>query len=243
MKKKTFIVTLLLFIVFINSSMLIVSFITLQERISAERETVLAEHYVISSGLIGDMQAVQKRGGDVRASMDDLMRVYARYSQNRNNAFAVSCEEEWLWHSGNSAPAEDPGSLAEQTDQSERMVFVRRKPVWQLCVYGRFPAPFQEYGLWYCTDLSDMLEGWQGMKNMLFTVSMTLTFLLALFLVKFLDILFKPLGEISAASRVIAEGDYHTRLQVRGKDEIAAMADHFNRMCWWYNRTKLREAQ
>lgn len=65
---------------------------------------------------------------------------------------------------------------------------------------------------------------------MLFTISMTVTFILALFLVKFLDILFRPLREISAASRVIAEGDYHTRLPVRGKDEIALMAEHFNRM-------------
>ena len=78
MKRKTFIVTLLLFMIFMNSSMLIVSFITLRERMAAERETELAEHYVISSGLIGDMQAVQNRGGDVRESMGDLMRTYAR---------------------------------------------------------------------------------------------------------------------------------------------------------------------
>lgn len=230
MKKKTFIVTLLLFIIFMNSSMLIVSFITLRERLSAERKTVLTEHYVISSGLIGDMQAVQNRGGDVRASMDDLMRIYARYSQNRNNAFAVSREEKWIWYSEDTAPTEDPDSFAEQTNQSERLVFMQRKPVQELCVYGRFPAPFQEYGLWYCSSLTDTIEAWRKTKNMLFTVSMTLTFLLALFLVKFLDILFKPLREISAASQIMAEGNYHTRLEVRGKDEIAVMADHFNRM-------------
>lgn len=230
MKRKTFTVTLLLFIVFMNSSMLIVSLITLRERISAEQEMILAEHYVISSGLIGDMQAVQNRGGDVSTSMGELMRTYARYSQNRDNGFAVSCEKEWIWHSGDSVPAEDPGSLAEQMNQSERMVFTRREPVWQLCVYGRFPAPFQEYGLWYCKNLADTLEAWRGMKNMLFTVSTAVTVVLAFFLVKFLDILFRPLREISVASRVIAEGDYHARLQVRGKDEIAVMADHFNRM-------------
>lgn len=230
MKKKTFVVTLLLFIIFMNSSMLIVSFITLREQISAERETVLAEHYVISSGLIKDMQAVENRGGDVRGSMEELMRIYARYSQNRDNAYAVSCEEAWIWYSGNSAPSEDAGSLAGQTDQSERMVFIRREPTWEICVYGRFPAPFQEYGLWYSRSFADTIEAWRGMKNMLFTVSMIVTVFLALFLVKFLDILFRPLREISAASRVIAEGDYHTRLQVTGKDEIAVMADQFNRM-------------
>ena len=230
MKKKTFVVILLLFTIFMNSSMLIVSIITLREQISAERETVLAEHYVISSGLIGDMQAVQNRGGDVRESMEKLMRTYARYSQSRDNGFAVSCDGEWIWYSGVEAPKEDPGGLGEQTDQSERMVFMRREPAWQLCVYGRFPAPYQEYGLWYCAGLADTMEAWRGMKNMLFTVSMAVTMLLALFLVKFLDILFRPLREISVASRVIAEGDYHTRLQVRGKDEIAVMAEHFNRM-------------
>lgn len=230
MKRKTFFVTLLLFIIFMNSSMLIVSFITLRERINAERETVLAEHYVISSGLIKDIQAVGNRGGDVKASMDELMRTYARYSQNRDNGLAVSCGEEWIWHAGNAAPAEDPASLASQTDQSERMVFMRSRPAWQLCVYGRFPAPFQTYGFWYCAGLEDTLEGWGEMKNMLFGVSAAVTFVLALFLVKFLDILFKPLREISAVSRVIAEGDYHIRLQVQGKDEIAVMADHFNRM-------------
>ena len=230
MKRRTFFVTLLLFIVFMNSSMLIVSFITLRERISAEQETVLAEHYVISSGLIGDMQAVQSRGGDVRTSMSDLMGIYGRYSQKRDNAFAVSCEEEWIWYSGDTPPGEEAGGLAGQVGQSQRMVFVQRGPTWQMCVYGRFPAPFQEYGLWYCSSLTDTLEAWNEMKNMLFTVSMALTFLLALFLVKFLDILFKPLREISAASRIIAEGDYHTRLEIRGKDEIAEMANHFNRM-------------
>lgn len=230
MKKKTFIVTLFLFIVFINSSMLIVSFITLRERIAVEREKVLAEHYVISSGLIKDMQAVDNRGGDVEASMDELMRTYARYSQNRDNELAVSCDGKWIWWAGETAPTEDPGSLAGQANQSERMVFMRSKPSWKLCVYGRFPAPFQAYGFWYCTGLSDTLEGWREMKNMLFGVSAAVTFVLALFLVKFLDILFKPLREISVASRVIAEGDYHARLQVSGKDEIAVMADHFNRM-------------
>lgn len=228
MKKKTFLVTLLLFIIFLNSSMLIVSLITLREQIKAEKEKVLAEHYVISSGLLGDMQAVKNRGGDVEASMGEMMRNYSRYAQNRDNEFAISCREEWIWESG--VQTEEPGSFFAEINQSERVVFIRREPVWQLCVYGRFPAPFQEYGLWYCSGLSDTLESWRGMKNMLFTVSMAVTFLLALFLVKFLDILFRPLREISAASRVIAEGDYHARLHVKGKDEIAVMADHFNRM-------------
>lgn len=230
MKKKTFAVTLLLFIIFINSSMLIVSLITLRERMSAEREKALTEHYVISSGLLGDMQAVGIRGGDVETSMAELMRNYFRYAQNRDNAFAVSCKEQWIYYSGGSVPESAPNSFSGQTDQSERIVFMQRNPLPSLCVYGRFPAPFQEYGLWYSAGLDSTLGAWRGMKNMLFMVSAIVTFVLALFLIKFLDILFKPLREISTVSRVIAEGDYHMRLHVKGRDEIAVMADNFNLM-------------
>ena len=230
MKKKTFLVTFFLVLVFMNSSMLIVSLITLRESVSAERERVLAEHYVISSGLIGDMQAVKNRGGDAEASMPELMRTYARYAQNRNNEFAVSCGENWIYYSGAKEPGSDPDSLGGSSDQSERLIFMQKKEAPMISVYGRFPAPFQEYGLWYSADFSDALETWRGMKNMLFLVSGIVTFVLALFLVIFLDILFKPLREISIASRVIAEGDYHTRLHVKGRDEIAVMADNFNRM-------------
>lgn len=230
MKKKTFVVTLLLFIVFINSGMLIVSLITLRERMSAESEKALAEHYVISSGLLGDMQAVVNRGGDVETSMAELMRNYSRYAQNRDNAFAVSCNEQWIYYSGEGTPESAPNSFSNQIDQSERIVFMQKEPLPRLCVYGRFPAPFQEYGLWYSAGLDSTLSAWRGMKNMLFMISAIVTFLLALFLIKFLDILFKPLREISTVSRVIAEGDYHTRLHVKGRDEIAVMADNFNLM-------------
>ncbi len=230
MKKKTFAATLVLFIVFINSGMLIVSLITWRESIAAEREKVLAEHFVISSGLIGDMQAVKNRGGDVEGSMAELMRTYSRYSQNRNNQLAVSCGSDWIYYAGEKAPEGDPESFWNQVDQSERLVFMQKKPSAGLCVYGRFPAPFQEYGLWYRADIEDTMGTWRIMKNMLFVISVALTFLFALFLVEFLDILFKPLREISAASRVIASGDYHTRLHVGGQDEIAVMAGNFNLM-------------
>lgn len=230
MKKKTFFVTLFLFILFINSSMLIVSYITLRECMETEREKVLSEHYMISSALLGDMQAVEKRGMDVKVSMESLSRTYLRYSRNRGNELAVACGEDWICHDGDLLSGVEPGDFLSWEDLSDRIVFIEKKPDPRLCVYGRFPAPYQEYGLFYSADLEQALQSWRQMKNTLFLVSGAVTFLLALFLVKFLDVLFKPLREISVAARVIAGGDYHTRLQVRGKDEIAVMADNFNRM-------------
>lgn len=230
MKKKTFLVTLFLFIVFINSSMFIVSLLTLQERIKAERDRALAEHYVIASALIKDIQAVDNHGGDVKSLARELTKTYFRYSQNRKNELALSAANEWIYSQGDVVPDSAPDDLSRQSGGSDRLVFTEKKPDRRLCVYGRFPAPYQEYGLLYCADLSATLNTWNRMKNMLFLVGAAAVFALTLFLIKILNILFKPLEEIAWTSCIMAEGNYHVRLQVHGGDEIAVMAQQFNRM-------------
>ena len=57
MKKKIFFAALILFSVFLNSMILMVSIIILRDKLSTVRDKCLAEHYVIASSLIGDMQA------------------------------------------------------------------------------------------------------------------------------------------------------------------------------------------
>lgn len=55
-------------------------------------------------------------------------------------------------------------------------------------------------------------------------------FVMAFFLFQFLNLIFRPLRQISGASARIAKGDYGSRLPVRGKDEVAGVACSFNLM-------------
>ena len=55
MKKRTFFVMLILFLVFLNSMILIVSLVILNDKLSTARDKCLAEHYVIASSLIQDI--------------------------------------------------------------------------------------------------------------------------------------------------------------------------------------------
>ncbi|RKI89742.1 hypothetical protein D7V94_16250 [Parablautia intestinalis] len=55
MKKKIFFSALILFVVFLNSTILIVSTVILRDKLSAVRDKCLAEHYVIASSLIRDV--------------------------------------------------------------------------------------------------------------------------------------------------------------------------------------------
>ncbi len=230
MKKRTFFVVLILFLVFLNSLIMVLSLVMLKDQLSALREKALAEHYVIASSLIGDMQALEQRGGKPEKSMDRLMRSYARYLQSGRGGLAVSFDGEWIYNSCQIMPAQDPRLLTDPAGSSERVIIMENKTDPILCIYGRFPAPWQDWGLMYVGDLSMSLSSWRHTRNILFLTGAGVMLALALFLFEFLNIIFRPLRQISTASARIANGDYGRRIPVQGKDEIAAVANHFNLM-------------
>ncbi len=230
MKKKIFFVALVLFTIFLNSMLLIVSVVILKDKLSAARDKCLAEHYVIASSLIGDIQALEHRGNDVRENMDSLMRVYSRYLQGQGNGLAVSFSGEWIYTSPAFAPEENMAFPPDTSYRQERLVYMESGSRPALCVYGSFPAPWQDYGLMYTGDLSDIILSWRQTKNIFFLLGSFVMLIMSFFLLKFLNVIFRPLRQISSASTKIANGNYGSRIPVYGKDEIASVAYNFNLM-------------
>ena len=230
MKKKIFFAALVLFIVFLNSMILLVSTIILKDKLSAVRDKCLAEHYVIASSLIGDMQALEQRGNHVEENIENLMRVYSRYLQGKGNALAVSFSGKWIYESPAFASQENRILPPDTGYSQERLVYMENGKRSVLCVYGIFPAPWQEYGLMYIGSLGGTIQSWRHTKNILFLTGAAVILLMSFFLYQFLNIIFRPLRQISSASAKIANGDYSSRISVRGKDEISGVAHNFNLM-------------
>ena len=230
MKKKIFFAALILFSVFLNSMILMVSIIILRDKLSTVRDKCLAEHYVIASSLIGDMQALEQRGNHVEENIDNLMRLYSRYLQGRGNGLAVAFSGEWIYESPAFASGENTISPPDTGYSQERLVYMENgnRPI--LCVYGSFPAPWQDYGLMYTGNLSDTVSSWRHTKNILFFTGIAVILMMSFFLFQFLNIIFRPLRQISSASAKIANGNYGSRISVRGKDEISGVAYNFNLM-------------
>ena len=230
MKKKIFFAALILFSVFLNSMILMVSIIILRDKLSTVRDKCLAEHYVIASSLIGDMQALEQRGNPVEENIDNLMRLYSRYLQGRGNGLAVAFSGEWIYESPAFASGENTISPPDTGYSQERLVYMENgnRPI--LCVYGSFPAPWQDYGLMYTGNLSDTVSSWRHTKNILFFTGIAVILVVSFFLFQFLNLLFRALRQISSASAKIANGNYGSRISVRGKDEISGVAYNFNLM-------------
>ena len=230
MKKKIFFAALILFSVFLNSMILMVSIIILRDKLSTVRDKCLAEHYVIASSLLGDMQALEQRGNHVEENIDSLMRLYSRYLQGKGNALAVSFSGEWIYESPAFASQENMIFPPDTGYSQERLVYMQNGNCPVLCVYGSFPAPWQDYGLMYIGNLGGTVQSWRHTKNILFLTGTAVIFLMSFFLFQFLNIIFRPLRQISSASAKIANGNYSSRIPVRGKDEISSVAHNFNLM-------------
>ncbi|MDE7333574.1 MAG: HAMP domain-containing histidine kinase [Lachnospiraceae bacterium] len=230
MKKKIFFVALILFIVFLNSMILIVSIVILKDKLSVVRDKCLAEHYVIASSLIGDMQALEQRGNNVEENIDGLMRLYARYLQGKGNGLAVAFSGEWIYESPAFASEESMIFPPDTGYSQERLVYIENASRPVLCVYGSFPAPWQDYGLMYIGNLGDTIQSWRHTKNILFLTGIVVMLIMSFFLFQFLNIIFRPLRQISSTSAKIANGNYGSRIPVHGKDEISSVAHNFNLM-------------
>ncbi len=230
MKKRTFFVMLILFLVFLNSMILIVSVVILNDKCSTARDRYLAEHYVIASSLLKDMQGLDQRGYYVRENIEKLMSSYARYLQGKGSGLAVAYCGEWIYKSTELMPKENLAVLPDTGGGQERIVYMENEPSPVLYVYGSFPVPWEEYGLMYIGNLNDVAISWRQTKDALFLMGGVMMLIMALFLFHFLNIIFLPLRQISGASTKIAHGNYGSRLSVQGKDEIASVAYNFNLM-------------
>ena len=230
MKKKIFFVAMILFQVFLNSMILIVSTVILRDKLSVVREQCLAEHYVIASSLLGDMQALEQRGNSVEENIDGLMRLYSRYLQGKGNGLAVSFSGEWIYESPAVQPEGSRNAPPDTGYSQDRIVYMENGSAPVFCVYGSFPAPWQDYGLMYIGNLEEPTRLWRHTKNILFLAGAGVTLMMAFFLSQFLNVIFRPLRQISGASAKIADGNYGSRIPVHGKDEISGVAHSFNCM-------------
>lgn len=87
-----------------------------------------------------------------------------------------------------------------------------------------------DYGVLYYTDVTDIYQRTETLllKGVCFTLALLAVIGVVLFVGIYRSIY--PLQELRVAAASIAGGDYESRVPVRGKDEIAELAENFNQM-------------
>lgn len=229
MKYRTFLTTLILFLISFNIGILTICVITFKDTVNLAKEQSLGEHYFITSALIKDFNAVESRGIDVEDSIDSLLMPYGYLSGDRKVRLALYKDNRPVY--SNRREIVIPSGFLDPPKNGNRMISLEKSGGSNyVIVSGRLPAPYDFYTMVYLYDITDAIASWARMKNLLFLSGFIISSLLALSLLAVLNRIFKPLSQISQTSRDIAAGAYETRLPVSGHDELSEMARSFNHM-------------
>lgn len=229
MKHRTFLTTLILFLLTFNLGILLVCVITFKESINRSKERSIGEHYFIVSGIVKDFTALESRETNIEASLGTLLQPYHYLAGDKNASLTLYRDKTLVYSIGREIiPLNNLGELPRE---GNRLVETQNiDDSTYVIVSGKLPQPFETYTAVYYYDITETILSWEQMKNILFFAGFILSGLLALCLLILLNRLFKPLSQISQTSHNIAAGSYDTRLPVSGNDELTEMSRSFNHM-------------
>jgi signal transduction histidine kinase len=243
MKQRIFLTTLTLFLFFFNLGIFIVSVAMFRDIVNRAEDRSLNEHYFIASALIKDFQAVQGRGTDIDGALNSLLKPYSFLSGDNKAGLAFYKDNQLIYSSKDTVVLRDYS--LEPPDNGSRLATIQKvDDRTYVIVSGKLPAPYTSYTLVYLYDITEAINSWSHLKNILFFTGFVLSVLFAFGLLLVLNRIFKPLKQISRTSKDIAEGAYQTRLPVSGHDELTEMSQSFNHMAAeiQHQMTELKDA-
>ncbi len=239
MRLKTYLVTLLIFLIFLYGGILFILTFSLKNNINNIKERALGEHYFIMSSYYNDLKHVEYRknsetNNKTNEDMDNeeklLFDLYFICYQKQPVYLGLLKNNVILKSTLPNINGDFYTNLDTNLDTNKRKIFYNRKNNKDyLFILGNLPEPFNYLTIVYCYDLSTEIENWIDMCKLFFSFSLTLSVFLGIILYIVIYYIFKPLTEITVAAEKIAKGDY-SNISVKGKGEIKKVAVSFNYM-------------
>lgn len=215
-KDKTYLITLVLFLLFLNAGIFSLAFYTNQKSAENAHQLCYSEQSVIASALEDDFQYL---GHNTRAKTQ-VMKSYGNYYKVKNISLCFLNENGEIVFNNLPEEAVIPtlNSSSTQRIDGARLFLISA------------PVDFGEYTMIYAKDLSYLDDDFKSISLVFVLTSLGASGLLAILLFFVLRKLSGPLERLSAATEALANGNFESRADESGKDEFAQLAAGFNRM-------------
>ncbi|MBQ1206732.1 MAG: HAMP domain-containing histidine kinase [Clostridia bacterium] len=213
-KDKTYIITLLLFLLFLNAGIFSLAYYTNQRSVSAATELCHSEQAVIVEAFEDDIKYLGPSG------RQQIMYSYAvHYVQKDIGVCFVSADGETIYTSfpkGLYCPPD--GKTSTQRYDGRRIYLIS-----ETIADG-------QYVFTYAKDLTYLDDDFKSISVVFVLTSIGASALLAVILFFVLHKLSSPLVKLREATDAISNGNFSIRADDSGKDEFSLLASDFNRM-------------
>lgn len=218
--KKIYLSVFLLFLIFLNSGIVLVFYISYSHNMAEEKTRMLGEHEVIRRSLSNDIAAFGKKAPGEKEFFS-IMKEYEGMFRENSLSFV-------LWQNDAKVFASE-GVQTEDVPPEETVTIRRQDGVQTAYVVTAFAINGTSYRLAAIRSLTGLTKLWDKLRLIFLALSGVISVVLAVVLYIMMRRLMRPLDRLSQKTREVADGNYEW-IPVQGKDEIAQLGRDFNIM-------------
>lgn len=213
-REKTYLTTLLLFLVLLNACIFSLAYYTQHKSSLAAEELCLSEVSMIVSTFDSNVRLLNEKA---RAQVISSFAAY--YGQKDIGLLFRDVNGDTVC-----------SSLPENTKIPEPNVISTQRANGKRYILISVPTADGKYTVTYCKDVSFLDEDFKSISVVFVFTSVGASAVLALVLFLILRRFSDPLEKLKRATEQIADGNYLARADESGRDEFAMLASDFNRM-------------
>lgn len=221
--QKVYLFTMILFVVLLNVGMYVVFELTYQKDIAVEQKQAEAEYNMLTNSLVRSLQSLYNQGDVTDAK---LRKVVEKYENYYDDTLCLT-----LWKGENCIYPENADNLRDWNDVSgTNKMIVTGNDVKKIIVQGKLYEGEETLYLRYEKDLTELDEVWDKLQTSYLVISLSFSLVLAISLFIILRKTLKPITQLTQVVDDMAEGNWDSKAPENGKDEVATLGRHFNRM-------------
>lgn len=222
--QKIYLVVMAVGVLFCNVGIYAVFQLTYQKEIETELRRGQADYALISGSVENTMQAMEKQERLGEEAAADLMMLYEQDYAGQNMRFL-------LWKNGEPIYPEEE-TLLPDVDLEGRASFrvqgARQQK--ELMAVGNLEGLTDSYTLSIVYPLKELNDTWTRLYPIYIFISLGISVVLAGALSIFLSFLLRPLKTMREQVLEIRNGNYKSRVQVSGRDELTVLGESINAM-------------
>lgn len=211
--EKTYLLTLILFLVFLDASVIFLCIFTFRSNISAAENVCASESFAIVEAYESDTSDLSFESAyTVQVSYCNFYKerdIYLRFEENGRESISTVPEGLTVPESGNIASDRSDGKyyilITDETDDGA-------------------------YKITYVKDISSVYSEYRTISVWAISASSAVSVCLAIILYFTLHKIYSPLDKLKKATEQMSNGDLSARADEGGNDEISSLAKDFNGM-------------
>lgn len=222
---KVYLITLAVSLILTNVGIFLVFHTTYQQNLEQEKTRAEAHSLLIYTSINNNMVYYEQRGVLDQPFVRIIGRNHGVYYNNQGVKIQIWQGEDCIYSTDAKIKWEDL-----QYDEAARTTTLFDKDGEKyVFVTQRFDTK-EEYVFCYQQPLTELQQSWDRLVVIYISMSVVISLLLAIFLGVLLQRLMKPIAVLTDAVIEMQQGNYESRVALKGNDDIARLAANFNAM-------------